>query len=88
MLTDRQKDILTFHGDWPGGNMEAAVRRRFGVPYVRYTQELHAALDEPAALELDAMLAKRLNRIRFRRLFYRDKPFGSSATPSATPQNR
>lgn len=75
MLTDRQKEILTFHGAWPGGNMEAAVRSRFGVSYTRYTQELYAALDDPSALEFDAMLVKRLNRIRFRRLFYRARPY-------------
>jgi hypothetical protein len=75
MLTDRQKDTLTFHGAWPGGNMEAAVRDRFGVPFVRYVQELYAALDAPAALEFEPMLVKRLQRIRLRRSARRSLPF-------------
>jgi hypothetical protein len=85
MLTDREKEILTFQGEWPGGSMEAVTRRKFGVPHIRYVQELHAALDNPAALEWDPMLVRRLNRLRYRRAIRRRLPYGASATRSATP---
>lgn len=75
MLTERQKEILIFHGGWPGGNMEAATRNQFGVPFARYIQELHTALDEPSALEHDPMLVKRLQRIRDRQVLDRSRPY-------------
>lgn len=56
--------------------MEAAVRDRFCVPLVRYTQELYATLDEPAALRFDALLVSRLQRLRVRRRQLRARPFG------------
>lgn len=83
MLTDREKAILAFEAEWPGGSKDAAVRARFDVNVVAYTQELHRLLDSPAALAFDPMLVKRLNRLRYKRWIQRRS--ATRATPAATP---
>jgi len=43
---------------------EQAIRDQFGVSATRYYQMLNALLDNPAALAHDAVLVKRLRRLR------------------------
>lgn len=65
-LTERQREILTFEGQWwkYAGAKESAIREQFGCSATRYYQELNALIDQPAALVAHPMLVKRLRRLR------------------------
>lgn len=65
-LTDRQKAILAFERQWWkfAGAKEAKIRDAFDVTSTRYYQELNALLDNPAAIEHDPLLVRRLRRLR------------------------
>lgn len=58
--------VLAFEARWAdrAGNREADIRSTFGCSPARYYQALYAVLDDPAALQLDAMLVRRLQRLR------------------------
>lgn len=65
-LTRREHEMLTFERQWwrrPGAK-ETAIRDRFGLPPTRYYQVLNALVDQPAALEADPLLVRRLRRLR------------------------
>jgi hypothetical protein len=68
-LSDRDREILDFERTWwtLAGPKEAAIRERFALSGTRYYQLLHALIDEPAALDYDPMVVKRLRRMRDRR---------------------
>ena len=65
-LTDRERQVLAFERQWwrHAGAKEQAIRDLFGVSSTRYYQLLNALLDNPAALEYDPVLVKRLRRLR------------------------
>jgi Protein of unknown function (DUF3263) len=65
-LTDRDRDIIAFERQWwkYAGAKEQAIRELFDMSATRYYQVLNALIDNPAALEADPMLIKRLNRLR------------------------
>jgi hypothetical protein len=65
-LNDRQRDILAFERQWwsHAGAKDRAIRERFKISSTRYYQLLNELLDNPAAMEADAMLVKRLRRLR------------------------
>jgi len=65
-LPDRDRRILGFERQWwkYAGAKEQAIRDQFGVSATRYYQMLNALLDNPAALAHDAVLVKRLRRLR------------------------
>lgn len=65
-LDARERRILAFEqGRWLHlGAKETAIRLEFGVPAVRYYQELNDLLDRPEALEHDPALVNRLRRVR------------------------
>lgn len=65
-LNDRQRDILAFERQWwsHAGAKDRAIRERFKLSSTRYYQLLNELLDNPAAMEADAMLVKRLRRLR------------------------
>lgn len=65
-LTDRDRQVLDFERNWwrYGGAKEQAIRELFGLSATAYYQMLNALIDTPAALEQDAMLVKRLRRMR------------------------
>ena len=65
-LSDRDRDILEFERQWwkYAGAKEQAIRDLFDMSATRYYQVLNALLDNPAALEADPMLVKRLRRMR------------------------
>lgn len=66
ILSDRDRDILAFEGEWRrhGGAKEEAIRSRFDMPPARYYQLLGRLIDQPEALAHDPMLVRRLRRLR------------------------
>jgi hypothetical protein len=65
-LTDRDRRIIAFERQWwkYAGAKEQAIRELFDMSATRYYQVLNALIDNPAALEADPMLVKRLRRLR------------------------
>ena len=65
-LSDRDRRILEFERQWwkYAGAKEQAIRELFDMSATRYYQVLNTLLDNPAALEADPMLVKRLRRMR------------------------
>jgi hypothetical protein len=65
-LSDRDRAILEFGRQWwkYAGAKEQAIRDLFDMSATRYYQVLNSLLDNPAALEADPMLVKRLRRMR------------------------
>ena len=65
-LSDRDRAILEFERQsWKyAGSKEQAIKELFDMSSTRYYQVLNALLDNPAALEADPMLIKRLRRMR------------------------
>ncbi|MDN5766599.1 MAG: DUF3263 domain-containing protein [Humibacillus sp.] len=65
-LSDRDREILAFERQWwkYAGSKEQAIKDLFDMSSTRYYQVLNALLDNPAALEADPMLIKRLRRMR------------------------
>lgn len=68
-LTDRDRAILDFERSWwtEAGPKDTAIRERFELSGTRYYQLLTELLDDPAALEYDPLLIRRLRRVRERR---------------------
>jgi hypothetical protein len=65
-LGPRDEAMLAFERRWwsqPAAK-EQAIRTEFGLSAARYYQLLGALLDSPLALAHDAMLVKRLQRMR------------------------
>ena len=65
-LSDRDRNVLAFERQWwkYAGSKESAIKELFDMSSTRYYQVLNALLDNPAALEADPMLVKRLRRLR------------------------
>lgn len=65
-LTEREVQILEFEHQWwrYAGAKEQAIRELFDCSATRYYQLLNALIDNPAALQVDPMLVKRLRRMR------------------------
>ncbi|MGI8459069.1 MAG: DUF3263 domain-containing protein [Propionibacteriaceae bacterium] len=65
-LDDRDAAILHFERQWWkfAGAKEQAIREQFGMSATRYYQVLNALIDRPEALIADALLVKRLRRLR------------------------
>jgi hypothetical protein len=65
-LTEREMQILEFERQWwrYAGAKEQAIRELFDCSATRYYQLLNALIDNPAALQADPMLVKRLRRMR------------------------
>lgn len=68
-LTDVEERILVFERQWwkYAGAKQAAIRELFGWSDTRYYQVLNRLIDDPAALQHDAILVHRLRRSRERR---------------------
>lgn len=69
-LTDADKRILEFEGGgwWKyAGAKEQAIRQVFDCSSTIYFQRLNAVIDKPDALAYDALLVRRLLRLRDRR---------------------
>ena len=65
-LTQRDTDILDFERCWwkHAGVKEQAIRERFDMSATRYYQLLNDLLENPAAMNYDPILVKRLKRLR------------------------
>ncbi|MGB3443555.1 MAG: DUF3263 domain-containing protein [Actinophytocola sp.] len=65
-LTERERAILAFERQWwkYAGAKEQAIRELFDVSPTRYYQLVNRLIDKNEALEADAMLVKRLRRLR------------------------
>src|SRR5438034_11444725 len=65
-LSDRDREILAFGRQWwkYAGAKEQAIRELFDMSATRHYQVLNSLIDDPAALESDPMLVKRLRRLR------------------------
>jgi hypothetical protein len=65
-LSERDIDILDFERSWwkHAGVKEEAIRERFDMSATRYYQLLSDVLENPAAMEHDPILVKRLKRLR------------------------
>lgn len=68
-LAQRDIDILDFERSWwkHEGVKERAIKDRFDMSATRYYQVLNELLENPAALEYDPILVKRLQRLRVSR---------------------
>ncbi len=65
-LAQRDLDILDFERTWwkHAGVKEQAIKERFEMSATRYYQVLNELLEQPAAMEYDPILVKRLKRLR------------------------
>lgn len=65
-LTEPQRAMLDFERRWwrQPGSKEQAIRDAFGMTPTRYYQALNGLLDLPAAMQYDAALVHRLQRVR------------------------
>ena len=65
-LSDRDRRILDFERTWwkLQGSKEQAIRETFDLSSTRYYQALNSLIDTSGALAYDAMLVKRLRRLR------------------------
>jgi len=65
-LSDRDRDVLAFEREWwrYADGKDAAARDRFGLEPEAYYRALNAVIDQPAALEHDPLLVRRLRRMR------------------------
>ena len=65
-LTDQESRILEFERCWWrfGGAKEDAIREQFELSATRYYQTLNRLIDQPAVLQADPILVRRLRRLR------------------------
>ena len=65
-LTQTDHDILDFERTWwkHAGVKEQAIKERFDMSATKYYQVLNELLEQPAAMEYDPILVKRLKRLR------------------------
>jgi hypothetical protein len=65
-LTDRERAMLEFERFWwrHAGSKEQAIRETFDLSATHYYRLLNALLDQPAAVEFDALVVGRLRRLR------------------------
>lgn len=65
-LSERDAAILAFEKSWWAADASKAseIRERFNMSTTAYHQILNGLLDDPAALEAEPLLVKRLRRLR------------------------
>lgn len=65
-LSERDVEVLDFERCWwkHAGVKERAIKERFDMSPTRYYQLLNDLLENPAAMEHDPILIKRLKRLR------------------------
>jgi hypothetical protein len=84
-LSERDVAILEFEHRWwkYAGSKESAIKELFDMSATTYYQVLNGLIDNPAALEHDPMLIKRLQRQRTTRQRSRTaRRLGVSLTPA------
>ena len=65
-LSEQEIQILDFERSWwkHAGVKEQAIKERFSMSATKYYQVLNELLENPASLEHDPILVKRLKRLR------------------------
>jgi hypothetical protein len=65
-LSTRDIEMLDFERSWwkHAGVKESAIKERFDISATKYYQLLNELLEKAGALEYDAILVKRLKRLR------------------------
>lgn len=65
-LGEKERAVLDFERTWwkYAGRKDEAIKERFEMSSTRYYQLLNELLENPAALEYDPILVKRLKRLR------------------------
>ncbi len=65
-LSERDRAILEFERSWwtAEASKEEEIQSRFNLTTARYYQILNHIIDQPAALDVDPLLVKRLRRLR------------------------
>ncbi len=73
-LSERDLRILELERNWfkMAGSKEDAIREQLGMSSTTYYQALNALIDTEAALAHDALLVKRLRRLRAGRMRQRN----------------
>ena len=68
MLSERHAAMLDFERSWWDDDepRDQVIRRRFQCSPEEYHVELSAVLEDPAALEHDPLVVRRLERLRLR----------------------
>lgn len=81
-LTDRDRAILDFERSWwtIGGPKETAIQERFELSASRYYELLGELMDDPAAMDHDPLLVRRLRRLRDARRRARTETHGAVGT--------
>jgi hypothetical protein len=74
-LSRRDRDVLQFERQWwrYAGAKEQAIKEMFDLSPTRYYQVLNSVIDNPSALAHDALLVRRLRRMRQSRQQARSK---------------
>ncbi|MBF4554213.1 DUF3263 domain-containing protein [Corynebacterium sp. DSM 45110] len=65
-LNERERSMLDFERRWwtQRSNKAERIRQEFGVPPVRYFQQLNALIERPEALDYDPVTVRMLLRRR------------------------
>lgn len=65
-LSERDATVLAFERGWwrYSGAKERAIREQLDLSATQYYQILNRLIDDPAALQAEPMLVKRLQRLR------------------------
>ncbi|KAB2807969.1 DUF3263 domain-containing protein [Pimelobacter simplex] len=65
-LSERERAMLEFERQWwryPAAK-ESAIHEQFGMSAVLYYRSLHQLVDRPEAMAYDALVVKRVQRLR------------------------
>lgn len=84
-LTDEHRAILEFERGWfkYNGAKEGRIRERFGMSPTEFYAKLNWVIDQPAALEYDPILVRRLRRMRdARAAARRGAAYGAASRPT------
>ena len=90
-LTQRDIDVLDFERSWwkHAGVKEQAIKERFEMSATKYYQVLNELLENPAAMEYDPILVKRLKRLRVYRQRQRvARLLGAEYSPNKRERSR
>ncbi len=65
-LTEHEAALLDFEDSWFTLTVpkDQAITERFGISVTRYYERLNSVIDNPAALDHNPLLVKRLRRLR------------------------
>ena len=87
MLSERHAAMLDFERSWWNNDepRDQVIRARFQCSPDEYHAELTTVLDDPASLDHDPLVVRRLKRLRLRA---RNQRLGGAATASAAGEGQ